>query len=290
MDEKDKDKPTVQTETREVITEAEVPQIIEEGPTLPQILTAAYVERFEKGIEIYKRFVSACYRLTRESHWVNHGTAEKPRFSLQGPGAEALMNPLGISYDEPQVKRELVDGEDGRKFYRYWVQGFMESAALSRRGFYYGYCDSRDPFFNARPGWKPETGEGDVKKAAVTNWLVNGVSRVAGLRDPDPEFLAKAGLDVSKITTIDYKGGKTPQGSNEPITEPQLKRLWAICKQNGVDAAAIREAVKKKYELPAAPETDEDLQRAIKKADYQALCEAVELGAFKKANGASKAG
>jgi hypothetical protein len=268
--------PKAETEAREVTIDTELPQVIEEGPMLPTILTLDFVDRFEKGIEIYKRFVSACYRLTRESHWVNHGTPEKPRYSIQGPGAEAIMNPLGINYEQPDVKLEYVDGEDGKKFYRYWVEGYMESKALGRRGYYFGYCDSRDQFFNARPGWKPETGHGDVKKSAVTNWLVNGVSRIAGLRDPDPEILAKAGLNPAKIAHIDYKGGRTPQQSNEPISEPQLKRLWVICKQNGIEALTLRTAVARKYNLSAIPESDEDLRKAIKRADYESLCRAVE--------------
>lgn len=261
-------------EVGERTVDGDAPQIIEEGPNLPRILSETFVKEFEEGITVYKRWVSACYRLTRESHWVNHGTPEAPKFSLQGPGAEALMNPLGISFDAPATRCEPLP-ESG---YAYWVEGYMESKTLRRRGYYIGYCDSRDPFFKARPGWKPETGHGDVRKAATTNWIVNSVTRLAGLRDPDPKLLYDAGLEVSKITHIDYRGGKTPQQSNLPISEPQLKRLWAKCKYAKVTEQAILEKIQAQYELPEMPQSDAEVMAAIKRGDYEALCDWADRG------------
>lgn len=270
---------------KSVIAESEAPTILEDGPNLPDILSEDFVSRFEKGIEVFKRWVSVCYRLTRETHWVNHGTPDKPRYSLQGPGAEALMNPLGVNYDEPTTRLENVTSDDGSTFYRYWVEGYVESKTLGRRGYYVGYCDSRDPFFNARPAWKPETGHGDVRKSATTNWIVNAVTRIAGLRDPDPELLKRAGLDPAKITHIDYRAGKSPEQSNQPISIPQLKRLWVLCKNGGVTAERLKESVVKKYGLKEMPETDEALAAAIKRSDYDALCIWVESGGKPNGNG-----
>jgi hypothetical protein len=263
-------------ENRETILDAEAPQIIEDGPSLPRILSSAFVEEFEKGIDIYKRWVAACYRLTRESHWINHGTKDSPRFSLQGPGAEALMNPLGISYDKYTVRNVPLDGGGGG--YAYWVEGYMESKTLRRHGYYVGYCDSRDPFFNARPGWKPETGHGDVQKSAITNWITNGVTRLAGLRDPDPELLIKAGLDPNRIQAIDYGSGRTPNQSNQGITEPQLKRLWAKCKTASVSEQAILEKIQLHYGLPEMPSTDAEVMSTVKRGDYDMFCAFADRG------------
>ncbi len=255
---------TAQAESRETTVENEVPTIIEEGPTLPQILETDFVERFEKGIAIYKRWVSACFRLTRESHWIDHGKPGKPKYSLQGPGAEALMNPLGISFEAPHTKQAPL--ENGG--YAYWVEGYVESKTLNRRGYYIGYCDSRDPFFNARPGWKPETGHGDVRKAATTNWIVNAVTRIAGLRDPDPEMLKSAGLDPAKITHIDYSGGgRTQTESNDTISEAQGKRLFAIAKGQRIDEDGIA-IILNRHGYAKIEE--------IKRKDYEKICKAVE--------------
>lgn len=266
---------TARVEPRETTFDQEAPTIIEEGPNLPRILSLNFVEEFEKGIAVYKRWMSACYRLTRESHWINHGTKEAPKFSLQGPGAEALMNPLGISFDEPTTRKEPLQ-ESG---YAFWVEGYMESKTLGRRGYYVGYCDSRDQFFNARNGWKPETGNGDVRKSATTNWIVNGVTRLGGLRDPDPELLANAGLDISRIQVIDYRGGgKTMQQSNQGISEPQLKRLWAKCKAASVSEQTILEKIQKQYNLTDMPSTDAEVMAAIKRGDYDMFCTFADRG------------
>lgn len=249
-------------------TDYEAPAIIEEGPNLPRILSENFVEEFEQGIAIYKRWVTACYRLTRESHWINHGSAEKPRYSLQGPGAEALMNPLGISFDKYTARMVPLEGQAGG--YAYWVEGYMESKTLRRRGYYIGYCDSRDQFFNARAGWKPETGHGDVQKSAVTNWIVNGVTRLAGLRDPDPAMLHNAGLDVTKIAGINYSGGKTAEQSTNAISEAQGKRLWAICKNHNVSEAMLKTHLEKIYRISSS----KDITRAM----YDDICKWAEAG------------
>ena len=187
------------------------------------------------------------------------------------------MNPLGISFEKPETKCERHDDDSG-KWYAYWVEGYMESKTLGRRGYYVGYCDSRDPFFNARPGWKPETGQGDVRKSATTNWIVNGVTRLAGVRDPDPELLKRAGLDPSKIQHIDYRGGKTPQQSSQGITEPQLKRLWAKCKAAQVSEQTLLEKLMKHYQLSDMPDSDEKIMQTVKRGDYDNLCDWVDRG------------
>src|SRR5574343_323521 len=228
------------------LIDRDVPQVIEEGPMLPALLKDDFLKEFEKGIENYKRWLSACYRLTRASHWVNHGKADKPKYSLQGPGAESLCNPLSISFDRPELRREDVTDDKG-DFYIWWCEGYVESRTLGRRGWYVGYCDSRDQFFNARPGWNPKTGSGDVKKASMMNWIVNGVSRIAGLRDPDPKTLEAAGIELKDIPGVDYSGKDKTAEDKSLISDGQRKRLWAICKEQNVSEVALKEYFAKNF-------------------------------------------
>lgn len=247
------------------IVETETPQFLEEGPTLPALLTEDFVKQFEKGVEIYKRWVSVCYRLTRETHWLRRDT----KYSLQGPGAEALMNPLGISFERPTFRREDLKDERG-EFYSYWCEGYVESKTLNRRGWYVGYCDSRDQFFTARGGWNPKSGEGDVKKSAMTNWIVNAVTRIAGIRDPDPASLEAAGLKPDKIPVADYSGRKRPEDDVQRVSEAQVKRLWAIAKQNGIDDQMLHVHLWEGYKLKSANE--------ITRKDYEAICAWAQRG------------
>lgn len=252
------------------IVEEEAPVILEEGPELPALLTDEYLAKFEKGVENYKRWMQACYRLTKESHWLRRKDRNGNwKYMLQGPGAEALMGPLGISADEPNFRKEQVRDERG-DFYRWWCEGIIESATLKRRGLYVGNCDSRDQFFIARPGWNALSGEGDVKKSAQTNWVVNGVSRLAGIRDPSEETLKAAGLILDKVPSVDYDGGKTPEESAGKITEPQRKRLWAICKGKSVSEEALKAYMQKNFKT--------DSTNDILKRDYEKICAWVEAG------------
>ena len=237
------------------------PDIIEEGPSLALFLTDDFLKKFEHGVENYRRWNVACYKLTRPTHWINHNG----KYSLQGPGAEALCNPLGISFDRPEVHREEVTDPAG-DFYIWWCEGYVESKTLGRRGWYVGYCDSRDQFFQARPGWKPQTGSGDVKKASMTNWIVNAVSRIAGLRDPDPKTLTDAGIGLGDIPSVDYSGRRSPEQDSALISEAQRKRLWAICKSHN----ASEESVKTHFGI--ASFTD------VKRGDYDRICKWAEEG------------
>lgn len=274
----DKERPT---------TEEEPIEVMEEGPGLPMLFKGDFVDQFEKASIEYKRFQAAMYRLTRAKHWINRGTKEEPKFGLQGPGAEALMNPLGISFDQPKIWREDKADEDGKRYYIIWAEGYMESKTLGRRGWYIGACDSKDQFFRARPGWNPDTGEPDIKKSALTNWIVNGVTRLAGIRDPDPEILVAAGLRPEDIYVIDYSGKpKTPGQAEDVISEAQVKRLYAISAKAKVDTDRVVAEIKRRTGAKSFAD--------IKRKDYNNICAWVEAGAPeqppKEETGAEKQG
>ena len=229
-----------QLDDSSMVPDSEVPQVLEEGPSLPALLSEDFVDRFERGVVQYKRWLSVCYKLTRPEHWINQGSATQPRYSLQGPGAEALMNPLGLNFERPTFKREDKPDDQGG-FYIYWCEGYVESRTLGRRGYYIGYCDSRDQFFNARPGWNQKIGEGDIKKSAYTNWIVNAVTRIAGIRSPDPDTLKAAGLDPARIPSIEYKQG-FKEATLSDTAKPKLEeiRAWImmLCNNDAVAAKA----------------------------------------------------
>lgn len=181
------------------------PTIVEEAP-LALILTEDGINKFEMQVDFYRRFITACYKLTQPNHWVNHGTSTEPKFSLQGPGAEALATPLGI-YEDPPIVREVKRHDEKGEFFAFEVEGIMHSRTLKRYGWFVGECTSRDQFFTAKPGYEPEKDKHLIKNSALTNWRVNGICRLAGMRNPDPDTLKAAGLDVAKIPAIDYKKG-----------------------------------------------------------------------------------
>ena len=237
-------------------------EIVEDAP-IEQIITEEFISKLEKASELYQnRYLPICFKLTNEADWVNHGKHDKPKFSLQASGAEKLCTPLGIVWDRPAViKHERSD--DNGPFYEYEVEGIVKCGVLRRWGWFTGNCSSRDQFFAARGRFD----EGDIRKAAFSNWIVNAVTRMAGIRNPSMELLKKAGLNPDKVESIDYSGRRTPEQDTTLISEAQRKRLWAIAKSKGVG----EDAVKQKFGLASFNE--------IKRGDYDHIVKWVEDGA-----------
>jgi hypothetical protein len=205
--------------------------IVEDRP-IEVVLDDAFIARFEKAAELYQdRYLPLCLKMTNEADWVNHGKPGQPRYYLQASGGEKVATPLGITWERPAVHRHERKDAQG-DFYEYEVEGIIHSRLLGRYGWFTGNCSSRDQFFTARGRFD----EGDIRKAAFSNWLVNGITRLAGIRNPTPELLAKAGLNPERIGKIDYSGqaSKTvEQAATAIISQPQAKRAYAIARGAG---------------------------------------------------------
>jgi len=178
------------------------------------VLTPAWLEQFSQAVAVYQRYLQLCLRLTTEQDWIATASGGGPvRYYLQSSGAEKLCSPFGIVWDQPVVIRH--DRGDGA--YEYEVHGIMTSRLLRRHGWFTGSASSRDPFFANRT----VTDEGDVRKAAFSNWLVNGVTRLIGLRNPSEPLLVQAGLAPDQIRRIDY-GRRRPAPAAEVQATPTV--------------------------------------------------------------------
>lgn len=212
-------------------TDLERPEIIDEAP-LDTIITDDFIKRLEIAADLYqRRYLPLAIKLTNEGDWIKHEGRAGARYSLQASGAEKLANPFGIVWDRPAViKHEREDAEG--KFYEYEIEGIIKAGALRRWGWFTGNCSSRDQFFVARGKFD----EGDIRKAAFSNFLVNGIARLIGIRNPTPEMLQAAGLMLERITAPDYsgRGSRTvEQGATDVISEAQAKRFYAISRGAG---------------------------------------------------------
>ena len=85
----------------------------------------------------------------------------------------------------------------------------------------------------------------DVKMAALTNLLGNGITRLLGIRNLTWDDLEKfAGIKKEEVGKVEYKTGgtiKPPSEKNgEPhITQPQGKMLFAKFKSKGINTTAL---------------------------------------------------
>lgn len=259
-------------EPEEEKREAALPEIQQE----PVVLDERFVQDFEAGVVAFRRWITACLKSTQPQHWINHGTVGEPKLALQAPGAEALCGPLGISYAEPP-KRTVVDytESDGSKWYAVEVEGWLESKFLKRRGYYFAAATSLDKFFTAKHGFDPLRDRADVINKALSHWLASAVSRLAGLRNPDPRLLLEAGIPLEKIARPGYGERKTFEAGADLINEGQTKLVWARAKGQNIAEGTLKAKLKA---LGAVDEKGEPTTKAIKKRDLDALLKWIEGG------------
>ncbi len=168
-------------------------------------------QQAERRIEAISKIKKMALRVTGYYDWTDQGG----RPYMQVSGAEKVARLFGVSWriDEPVLQWE-EDGHFSYTYKGYFSMGTTEIEAIGTRA-------SRDPFFSVKKETAippSEIDKGDVKKAAYTNCIGNGVSRILGIRNLTWEDLEGAGIDRTKISRIGYKQGSADP--NAPATLP----------------------------------------------------------------------
>ncbi len=204
-------------------------EIIEATSTeLPAIAddTLIYIARAaEARIDAVIKIKQLALKVTNAYDWTDQGG--KPY--LQASGSEKIANLFGISWriNEPSFEEEA----DGHYTYYYRGQFSMSGRSIEVDG----SRGTKDPFFkkydwiDQGPGKDKKKTErpitsidrGDVRKAAMTNLLGNGITRLLGIRNLTWDDLEKfAGIRQDQVGKIDYES----KGKNKPpINPPQSK-------------------------------------------------------------------
>lgn len=165
-------------------------------------------EQAEKRIDAMNKIKRVALKLTNASDWVDQGG--KPY--LQVSGAEKIGRMFGVSWRIGEAEFEALDG--GHFSYAY--RGSFTVAGASIEAI--GTRSSKDGFFKRyayENGAKTELpaseiDRGDVKKAAYTNCIGNGITRLLGVRNLTYADLQEfAGITKEQVMAVDYKkGGK----------------------------------------------------------------------------------
>ena len=210
--------------------------------SLVPVASEALVElaaQAERRVEAINKIKAYSLRLTQPSDWVD----QNGRPYLQVSGAEKIARLFGISWriDEP-IREELEGGH-----YIYTYKGYFSLAGAEIEAI--GSRSSKDPFFKRyvyvngqRKELPPsEIDPGDVKKAAYTNCIGNGITRLLGLRNISYDDLEKvAGIKREQITRIEYRNKSkqedaTPTEIQEIIGEVTDVRMKKGKTKNGKD-------------------------------------------------------
>lgn len=181
-------------------------------------------EKADKYISAMNRIMDAALKITNELDWVLIGG--KPY--LQESGSTKVARLFGISIQligQPIVVADAA----GYKTFTYKARFMLKDQFIECEG----SRSMKDDFFakagKDMPMKKPdEIDERDVKMAAYTNCLNNGIKRlIPNLRNIDLDTLCRAGLDVNKIQGYTFKTGT--KGGKSPANAEDSGLLCEIC-------------------------------------------------------------
>ncbi len=197
---------------------------------LPQDISIAddfliqVAEHAERRIDAVMKIKKVALKVTNPRDW----TDQQGNPYLMASGSEKIANLFNISWriDEP-VYEEDPDGH-----YTYSYKGHFSLGSRTTEA--EGSRSSRDGFFNQysyeeKEGKKEKkeiqiserTNKRDVKMAALTNLLGNGITRILGIRNLTWEDLKEfANITKDQVTNIQYKKA----GEKPPIIMPSEKK------------------------------------------------------------------
>ena len=185
-------------------------------PAIADDTLVTLAEAAEARVEAIKRIKRAALRVTNANDWID----ENGRPYLEASGAEKVARLFGISWriEEPVFERE----EDGHFSYTY--RGFFSLGAAEIEVI--GARSSRDPFFSRAKGHDIPPSAIDkthIKKAAYTNCIGNGITRILGLRNVTWDDLREAGILPDGVSKVDRQ-----QAEMSPEAKGQRQQVWSM--------------------------------------------------------------
>lgn len=197
---------------------------------LPAIASGALIdiaEQAEKRVTAIIKIKKVALMVTNRFDWTN----QQDRPYLQVSGSEKIANLFNISWriDEPRLEFE----DDGHFTYTYKGEFSLAGRTIEVEG----SRSSKDPFFK-KYDWIPgpdgnkvktekpisAIDKRDVKMAALTNLLGNGISRILGIRNLQWSDLREfAGIKKEDVQGIEYKKGGEKPSIQEPLKKQPPK-------------------------------------------------------------------
>jgi len=197
------------------------------------------IAEIEKNIEFFNRVKIVALKMTKISDWIDQGGSPY----LMDRGAENVAIAFGVDISDVQLRMEWA--EDGRgRYYTFIASGKAYAKKLARYVEDIGVCSQRDRFFGMLGGKFKEIDQVDmanIRRKAVTNLYSRLIKRVIGLMGVTFDDLKLAGMDVSKIQKVEYKGGA--QKGAEPMSGGAAEAKEKLIQMLNMMANGDKEAI-----------------------------------------------
>lgn len=189
------------------------------------VISDEALQIIETRSKTFDRVKEIALKSTSTSDWVDQNG--KPY--LQSSGAEKVARRFGVKISVTAMIREnRYDGSTPHYIYR--VEGF---AQLGNSEFdrveTFGTCASNDGFFSKRKGTivpMDEVDEGNIQKAAHTNFMVRAITTLLGLRNLTWDDVKRYGINKDGKTSIDYEANAKAAASAPKAKDSPTGGAW----------------------------------------------------------------
>lgn len=181
------------------------------------------LSRLEKRAQLMPRLLELAIKSTHPGQWVNIGDKAWPT----GAAAEVMARTCGVKVMDLKRKKRECSDEKG-EYYLYECEATFSLASEFDSIEAFGTCSSRDQFLGTgepdsekRKIW--EVDEGNISKSAYTNMLINGITRLLGVRNMSWERLGKAGIGKDGVASVEFDTGSKGGGRKAAGSDLVLK-------------------------------------------------------------------
>lgn len=192
------------------------------------------IGRADKQVEILRKVLGIALKRLNPSDWLDQ--SGKPY--LGASGAEKLMPVFGISLKDTSCEKSYYEDDEGAYYVYthkgtfYWAGGSIEAI---------GVCSSRDKFFawdSKEKKYNPlsRVEDPDIKKSSYSNMMMNGVTRLLGIRNLTWDELAQFGIKKDSAQSVQYGGKQTTP--DETKLQNEVGQMCLEMAYNDKDKAA----------------------------------------------------
>jgi hypothetical protein len=224
----------------------------------------------ERRNEAMSRILEYAIKATHAGQWVDQQGKPWPT----GAAAEVMARRCAVSIKNVQTNK-VPSTDDKGAFYMYVITGTASLPGGHDSVEAIGTCSSRDQFLGTETKagrLLSEIDEGNILKAAYTNFEVNVITRLLAVRNLTWDRLEQLGIRRGEVAKVEYSqgakgGGPAPSKDGEPVCtfgKDKGKRLSDI-----PDLSWYRKAIEGDINRPEKARWADDNRKKLAQIDAE---------------------
>ena len=234
-------------------------------PALTGNALAQAVNQAEQMANLMPRLYRAIAKCTVPGDWSTFGQ----KGYLTGAASERVARVFGITFSNWRQEKNEWQDEKGEAYrWLYSAEARLGNTILPVEGM----CSSRHKLWAERTDDKEgkyllppsEIDEANVRRAAMTDCIRQGVSRLLGLRGIHVNVLREWGINLENSDKVDFKSGRQGGGKSTRLaTDGQRKMLYARRKKKNIEDDSFNTYLETTFNITSDKEITMDMVNTI---------------------------